>query len=483
MKKLLSILLLLPSFSGFAQMDVTHRFDSLTATYEKMGYHGVILVAKGDQVLYEKGYGYADFDKRFPHTPATLFKTESVGKMFTATAILQLVEKKKLQLTQTVQALLPELNIRNADKITIDQLLKHTSGLQSPWDHPAWQFGKDYSRDELVKIVEEVPLAFDVPGKQMYYSNSGYVVLGWIIEKVTGKPFDQYCSEKFFVPLGMKSTRHLGDTVMPFKSGAQPYQVISSKKYLPIKRGLGPKAGAAGGWISTTNDLYRFMRALSGGKLLKAETWEMMKTANGTAPKDSSFRFYAYGLETFINQAIPGTSIYGHNGGGAGFSVDVIADPVTGYIVTSCTNLYQNSRPIAVNYLKLALNKPLQPVSKLLTVKLYDLIDSVGIDQFVQNEKEYFRQLNVKMQPGVFVQFNDALQLVGDYETCSKWMELGRSYFPDEGYLWVVSGDNQIHAGNKQQAKMLFEKAKEVGTKYGDHTAVKMAEEKLRSLR
>ena len=326
-------------------------------------------------------------------------------------------------------------------------------------------------------------MVFDVPGKRMYYSNSGYIVLGWIIEKITGKGFDQYLSERFFIPLGMTATRHLNDTVMPAKGGAQPYQIISSKKFVTMKKTIGPKASAAGGWISTAKDLYRFLYALSNGKLLKPTTWEMMKTANGANPKDSAYRFYAYGLETYINQLIPGTNIYGHNGGGAGFSVDAYVDPATGYIVTSCTNLYQNSRPIAINYLKVAMHKPLQPVRESLTVRLYSLIDSVGIDSFVENSKEYFTQLNVTdVHPGVFAQVSDAMQLAGDFNLCAKWMELARTYYPEEGYLWLLSGDNQSGAGNRQEAKKMFEKAKELGTKRHDERVVNMAEEKLKGL-
>ena len=483
MKKLFFLCALVAGLNAQAQTNLSNRFDSLTAAYEKAGYHGVILVARGNQVLYEKGYGHANFETKEKHTPTTVFKTESVGKMFTATAILQLLEAKKLSLSQTVKELLPELKIATADKITIDHLLKHTSGMQSPWDHPAWHFGKDYTKAELVKIVEEVPLAFDVPGKQMYYSNSGYAVLGWIIEKMTGKPFDQYFSEKFFIPLGMTATRHLNDTVMPAKGGAQPYQIISSKKFVTMTKTIGPKAGAAGGWISTAKDLHRFLYALSNGKLLKPETWEMMKTANYANPKDSAYRFYAYGLETYINQLVPGTKIYGHNGGGAGFSVDAYVDPATGYIITSCTNLYQNSRSIAMNYMKLAIGKSSQPVQKLLTVRVYDLIDSIGMDRFVENSKEYFKQLSVTdVHPGVFAQVSDAMQLTGDYQLCTKWMELARTYYPEEGYLWVLSGDNQVSAGNKEEAKRLFEKAKDVATKRNDERVTKIADEKLKTL-
>src|SRR5215217_7728381 len=106
MKKLIgSIAVFLTSLGIQAQTSLEERLDSLTSQYEQNGYHGVILVAKGNTVLYEKGYGLANFDKKIRHTPATLFKTESVGKMFTAVSILQLVETGKLRLDQTIKEL------------------------------------------------------------------------------------------------------------------------------------------------------------------------------------------------------------------------------------------------------------------------------------------------------------------------------------------------------------------------------------------
>lgn len=481
MKAFLLLTVLWLTAGAFAQQPKgQNRFDSLANVYESAGFHGVILVADKDQIIYEKGYGLANFEKKIPHTPETVFKTESVGKMFTATAILQLVEQNKLQLTQTIRELLPELKIKNSDRITVEQLLRHTSGLQSPWDHPAWQFKKDYSREELVRIIEDVPLAFETPGQQMFYSNSGYYILGWMIEKITGIPYDQYFQQQFFSPLAMRSTRHLNDTVMPAKGGAQPYQVISSKRYISLATTVGPKSSPAGGWISTARDLYRFMQALSTGKLLKPETLEMMRTANGAAPTDSSNRFYAFGLETYRNLPISGTNVYGHNGGGAGFSVDAFVDKESGYIVTSCTNLYQDSRPIAMNFLSLALAKPVRPVSQPFTIRLYDLLDSVGIENFVRHEKEYFKQLNLQLHPGVFARVCDAMRQAGDFALCTKWMELGRTYYPEEGFLWLLSGDNQVSAGNKAEAKRLFQKAKELGEKRNDTRVIGAAEEKLK---
>lgn len=466
-----------------AQPDLRQRFDSLTAAYEQAGYHGVVLVAKDDKVLYQKGYGYANFDTKLPHRPSTLFKTESVGKMFTATAVLQLVEKGQLRLNQTVKEVLPELPVSNAEKITVDQLLKHTSGLQSPWDNPAWRFKKEYTRQELVKIIAEVPLAFDTPGKEMYYSNSGYYILGWMIEKITGKPYDTYFQETFFAPLGMTATRHLNDSIMPALTGAQPYSIINSKRFVVLDETVGPKASPAGGWISTAMDLHRFVQALNSGRLLNHATLQVMRTANGTNPTDSAYRYYAYGLETYINQLIPGANLYGHNGGGAGFSIDAFVEPQSGYNVISCTNLYQNSRPIMANYFRMALGKSLQPVKKPVSVRLYDLIDSIGMENFAKKDKDYFDQLGIQPHPGVYVQLSEAMNQAGDKRLCSQWLAHARKHYPEEGFLWVVSGDHEFGLGNTMEAKVFFEKALELGEKKADARVVTAAKEKLKTLK
>lgn len=482
MKQILLSALLLLSLLGRSQPPLAQRLDSLTQAYAENGFHGVILVAKNNQVLFEKGYGYANFDRRLPHTPATLFKTESVGKMFTATAILQLVEAGKLQLSQTVADLLPALRIRNATRITVDHLLKHTSGLQSPWDHPQWRFGKAYSTAELMKVVEEVPLAFDTPGQRMHYSNSGYCVLGWIVEKISGLSFDRYLQTHFFSPLNMTSIRHLNDTLMPVQGGAQPYRLVSSKRWVTLNRTLGPKAGAAGGWLSTAHDLYRFVQALNNGTLLKPETLQMMRTANNTAPKDSAFRYYAYGLETFANGAVPGATLYGHNGGGAGFSIDAFVDAQSGYIVVSCTNLHQNSRPIAYNYFRAALGQPLSPVAKLQTVKVYDLVDSIGLAAFLHNDSESFASLGIKPNPRLLLDLSEAADVLNDTAAAAQWLALAQRRFPQDGFVWMTSGDRQAGRGNKAEARSLFEKARTIAETAKDERMLQAVKEKLAAL-
>lgn len=481
MKHFLLLAALFMQICSTAQKPLVQQLDSLTHAYESNGFHGVVLVAKEGQVLYEKGYGLADFDKKTPHTTTTVFKTESVGKMFTAVAIMQLIEQKKLELHQTVKELLPELAVKQADKITIHHLLNHTSGLKSPWDHPQWTFKKEYTKAEQQKMVAEVPSAFDSVGKEMYYSNSGYFILAWMIEKLSGMPFDAYFQKHIFDPLGMKATRHLNDTVMP-ANGAVPYRVLNSKRYVITDFTLGAKASGAGGWVSTAGDLHRFMHGLYSHQLIKPETFQLMRTANGTTPTQEKFRYYAYGLEHFHNTYIPGTDMIGHNGGGAGFSIDAFVDPATGYIVTSCTNIYQNSRAIAANYLAVALNKPLQTVQPLSWVKVYDKIEAVGIDSFIANSTVLLKELNLEPNPGLYAQMGDVLDEAKDYNTAAKWMAYAATLYPQETRILMMSGDSQVQIGNKEAARKAYTTARQISIEKKNNWLTGVIDEKLKSL-
>lgn len=482
MRNLLFTIALLLHLGAIAQNSLVQRLDSLTAAYEANGFHGVVLVAKENQVLYEKAYGLANFDKKIKHTPQTLFKSESVGKMFTAVSILQLVEQKKLRLDQTLAQLLPYVKIKKADSITVHHLLNHTSGIKSPWDHPQWNFKKDYTKAEMQQVIEELPLAFDKPGKEMFYSNAGYVLLSWIIEKVTGMPYDQYFQKHIFDKLQMTATGHLNDTLMPEKNGAQPYKILSSKRYITTNQYLGPKASGAGGWISTPRDLHKFMSALYSNQLLKTETFAIMRSANGNTPTQERYRFYGYGIEQYHNTYIPGVDMFGHNGGGAGFSIDAFMDPASGYIVTSCTNLYQNSRAIAANYLSTALDKPLQPVQPLSWVKVYDKIEAVGIDAFTADGKSILKDLGLDVNTQLLVMVSDAMEAAEDHQTRAKWMTWAATQKPEEIRLLILSAESHTKIGDKEAARKYYEAARAEGAKKNETWIVNLVDERLKTL-
>jgi CubicO group peptidase (beta-lactamase class C family) len=482
MKRIFAVVALTCSLHTYAQSGLQQRLDSLTTAYEANGFQGVIRIAKGNQLLYEKGYGLANREKNIRNTTATLFKTESVGKMFTAVSVLQLVEQGKLRLQTTVQEILPDLHIKNADKITVHHLLTHTSGLQSPWDDPKWSFKKTYTRAQLQQIIEEVPPAFDSVGKEMYYSNSGFIILAWMVEKVSGQPFDQYYRQHIFQPLHMTYTWHLNDTLMPVKTGAQPYRQLSSKRYIPMNETVGALASGAGGWISTAGDLQLFMTALNSGKLLQPATLKLMRTANQTAPADSMYQFYAYGLETYHNMLLPGVDLYGHNGGGAGFSIDAFADPASGVVITSCTNLYQNSRPIMENYLRAVYGLPLNPVVRPATVRLYDVIEEKGLDYVLAHTDSVFKKLNIMPHPGFVGSMSNVFLEAKDYIQWSKWIDWAQTAMPDEPFLKVVYADGLLQMGKKEEARKSYEAAKQLALQKNDQRALHYAEAKMKSL-
>jgi CubicO group peptidase (beta-lactamase class C family) len=480
MKIWLCAFALIISCTVFSQESSIKKLDSLTGVYEKLGYSGTILVAKGDHILYQKGYGYANFEKKIANTPQTIFKTESVGKMFTAVSVLQLIEQGKLSYEQRVSDLLPELKIKNADKITIRQLLGHTSGLQDPWNHPDWNWRKDYSKAELMKLIAEVPLAFDTPGTEYNYSSSGYIILGWILEKISGKTLEAYFKQNLFTPMHM-STHSLKDTVMP-ATAAQPYRLITSNRYISMNYHISANASGAGGWLSTAQDLYRFMLGLDQSRYFHPHTREIMFTANKNIQPDTTCECDGYGIEGFRNTPIKGTSLFGHNGGGAGFNVDAYFDPITHYIIINCTNIFQNSRKITFNYFRAVLNQPLEKVSQLLYVRIYDKIVSAGIENFCANYQLYFKELGFTRTPDLMTLLiiNEEMIQVHDIAASAKWLDMVSSLYPANARVMELQGDTMEELGKKDIAKSWYEKAILIAEKNNNPLILERVKEKIK---
>src|SRR4026209_1556284 len=171
-------------------------------------FNGAVLVAENGKVIYRKGLGLANMEWNIPNTPETRFRLGSITKQFTATLILQLVEQGKIKLDGKLSDYLPDYRKDVGEKVTIHQLLNHTSGIPSYTGLPG--FFNEVSRnpykvDEFVKQYASKDLEFE-PGSKFSYNNSGYLLLGAIIEKVTGKPYEQVLKEKIFEPLGMKNS-------------------------------------------------------------------------------------------------------------------------------------------------------------------------------------------------------------------------------------------------------------------------------------
>jgi len=315
--------------------DLRSHIDQLVAQDR---FSGTVLVAKDGQILFEHAYGDADHAFNVPNKVDTKFNLGSMGKMFTAVSILQLVQEGKLSLDDRLIKVVPDYPDKDiASKITVSQLLTHTSGLGDMFN----QKFQDTPKDKLVTLQAHLPLftgeplLFD-PGTQWSYSNAGFIVLGLVIEHVSGESYYDYVREHVFKPAGMINTDNYNiDADVPNLALGYTTGGPSAAPGAPRKTNLYflQRGASAGGGYSTVGDLLRFSEALQKQKLLNKEYTDLGLT--GKVPTTHKDAKYAFGMEeAFVN----GVRIVGHGGGGPGISSNLDMYPALGYTVAIMSN-------------------------------------------------------------------------------------------------------------------------------------------------
>jgi CubicO group peptidase (beta-lactamase class C family) len=245
-----------------------------------LGFSGAVLVAKNGQVVLRNGYGWANVKRRIPIKPDTIFDIGSGVKAFTATAIIQLEERNQLSTSDAITKYLKDVPADKAG-ITIHQLLTHTSGLNFDYFYDdATPEGRAImaDREKYIKSVLSHPLAFE-PGKGRLYSNTGFSLLAVIIENVSGEPYEQYISEHLFKPAGMTETgyyipRDLRRVARGYNDGDMDYGYPWETQW-PGRRPLWDLMGN-GGMLSTLDDMYKWMLAIKGEKIVSQKSKEKM---------------------------------------------------------------------------------------------------------------------------------------------------------------------------------------------------------------
>jgi CubicO group peptidase (beta-lactamase class C family) len=293
----------------------TARMDQMIQSYvANHQFMGSVLVARDAQVIYSKGFGSADLEWDIPNSPATKFRLGSVTKQFTAASILLLEERGKLKVTDPVKKYLPGAPAA-WDKITIYHLLTHTSGI------PSFTGFADYAKlepfattsEQLVSRFRDKPLDFE-PGEKWQYSNSGYVLLGHLIEKLTGESYEKFVRENIFTPLGMKDSGYDSNSaVIPHRASGYVHVGDGFENAGFIHMSVPHGAGAL---YSTTVDLLKWEQGLFGGKLLQAASLQKM-----TTPFKQN---YAFGLQV---ETAGGHKVIQHGGGIEGFNTEVAYYP------------------------------------------------------------------------------------------------------------------------------------------------------------
>ena len=307
-------------------------------------FSGVALIAHGDAVVWETAAGMADRGSGRPNRLTTEFGVGSMNKMFTAVAILQLVEKGVLALDDTIADVLPDYpNETVARSVTIHQLLTHTSGLGDVFapafnaDPHAYRTNADY----LPLFVDE-PLLFE-PGTGWSYSSAGYAVLGLIVERASGETYDAYVRRHIFEPAGMLHTAaHDVEETAADRAIGYTTQDIEGREtgILAANTSLMPGRGfAGGGGYSTAGDLLRFRSALLSGRLLDPASTTLL--LEGKADMAERVR-YAYG---FMERTDAGVRAVGHTGGAPGICSFLWTYPDSGYTVVVLSNSDSDCAP------------------------------------------------------------------------------------------------------------------------------------------
>src|SRR5437879_7871088 len=274
-----------------------------------------LLVARSGKIIRAEGFGLANVELQVPVKPETIFQSGSVGKQFTATTVMMLAEEGKIGLDDPLTKYFPHAP-PSWREVTVRELLSHTAGFT---DYPEkFDFRKDWTEDELLKVVEGIPLAYP-PGTKWDYSNLGYLTLGILIHKVTGEFYGDFLRERIFNPLGMETTRIISEAdIVPNRAAG--YRLVKGE--LKNQEWVAPMVNttADGSLYFSVLDLAKWDAALYTEKLLKKSSldqmWTPAKFKNGQPNKDG------YGFGWFIGERHGHRCIH-HDGAWQGFQTAI----------------------------------------------------------------------------------------------------------------------------------------------------------------
>ena len=412
------------------------RMDQIVQSYvSAKTFMGTVLVARGGDVLFSKGYGMANLEWDIPNSPSTKFRLGSVTKQFTAASILLLEERGKLKVEDPVKKYMPDAPAA-WDKITIFHVLTHTSGIPSFTGFPDYKQTEPFETtpEKLVARFRDKPLDFQ-PGEKWSYSNSGYVLLGYLIEKISGQSYATFVQENIFTPLGMKDSGYDSNSkIIPHRAAG-----YTPGEGGPVNAGFIHMSipFSAGSLYSTTEDLLRWERGLFGGKVLSAASLQKM-----TTPFKED---YAFGLGVHTTG---GHKVIDHGGGIEGFNTHLAYYPEDQLTVVVLGNLNGPASDIAGKLGALAHGQPVQliterkeitlPAEKLARyVGTYELAPKINL-MITLDGNQLMTQLSGQGKLPIFAQSENLFFL----KVVDAQLEFGK----DENGAYVI-----LHQGGRDQ--------------------------------
>ncbi|MDY8137879.1 serine hydrolase [Aquimarina sp. 2201CG5-10] len=364
--------------STFAQ-SLEQKFDDVLQEKYKSDTPGAtVIITKKGETIYHKAFGLANMELSVPMKTNNVFEIGSITKQFTAVSILMLLEQGKLTIEDEITKYIPDYPT-HGKKITIHHLLNHTSGIKSYTSMNLSEIAaKDMTPTELIDYFKNEPMDFD-PGEEWRYNNSGYIILGFIIEKVSGQTYEDFVEQNIFKPLQMQDSFYgsKSEIIKNRASGYQTHGNYINADYLSMTLPY-----AAGSLMSTVKDLNTWQKALNTNKLLKATT--LQKAFQNTTLNNGKPTYYGYGWS--VNKIGDSPSIE-HGGGIFGYTSYQIYIPKEDLHVAILTNCNCNSpTDVAIQIASIAINKPYN-AQKATEISAGELEKLVGVYEFEDGAK------------------------------------------------------------------------------------------------
>lgn len=442
---------------AFAQQKAK-QIDDLMGRYVDNGeFNGSVLVVENGKVIFKKGYGLANMEWNIPNTPDTKFRLGSLTKQFTAMLIMQLVEQGKLKLEGKITDYLTDYSKAAGDKITIHHLLTHTSGIPNYTNLPTFKTlnRNRYKPADFLKQFSDLPLEFE-PGSAFAYSNSGYFLLGAIIEKVTGKTYEKVLQENIFTPLQMNNTGYdMFFKILPKRAtGYDRWNLqYENAPYLDLSIPY-----AAGSLYSTVEDLALWDQALYSEKLLSASAKAIMFT-----PYKSD---YAYGwgvYKTQIAHLKDSVEAMGHQGGINGFNTSLIRIPKNKHLVVLLNNTGgTNLDAMQNNILKILYDQPFDLPKISVAYVLGKTLVTTSLANALKRYAEIKKQPAYYLNEGEINGLGYRMIATGKIREAIAVFNLNVMEYPLSFNVWDSRGEAYMLNGEKTKAIMDYKKSLEL---------------------
>ena len=439
------------------------KIDELMRLYNEYGqFNGSVLVAENGKVIFKKGFGMANMEWEVPNQPDTKHRLGSVTKQFTAMLILQLVEEGKLNLNVPITTYLPDYPKETGDIITIHHLLTHTSGIPNFTSFPNYQkelSKNSYNPKALIKIFSDSSLQFK-PGEKFSYSNSGYLLLGAIIEKVSGKPYEQILHEKILDPLKMNNTGYdHHETIL--KNRASGYEKNENKlrnaDYIDMSVPF-----SAGALYSTVEDLYLWDQALYNETLLPSKTRDLLFKPYIKAMGAS----YGYGwfvIKTPIGNTGDSVIVIGHTGGINGFNTSIQRIPSDKHLIVLLNNTGGAALiEMTTAIMSILYNTSYEMPKKSVAFSLLDVITKNGLTSGLEHFKKIKNSENYSLKENEMNSVGYSLLNSNKVTEAIEVFKLNVEAFPKSGNAYDSLGEAYLVDGNEKLAIENYKKSLEL---------------------